>query len=45
MLPIVRTKTAQPKVKSKGHALGGSEIDKIPTKEKMKKKNGVILKS
>ena len=38
MLPIIQTETAQLKLRSKGYALGGSEIDKIPTTKKMKSK-------
>ena len=38
MLPNVRTKTAQAKVKKQRLSLGDREIDKISTSQKMKRK-------
>ena len=38
MLPNVRTETAQAKVKKQRLSLGGREIDKISTSQKMKRK-------
>ena len=36
--PLFEQRLHNQKLRSKGHALGGSEIDKITTKEKMKRK-------